>query len=431
MSGSACASASSGSGREGRCASRDARRPGRVCPAGCPSGGGTVFLARPVGQTSRCSRGPRQVRVLPRSAPAQLAPALPLVPQRAGAADPAADRLSRPDVGRGPQQLHRLPRRSPRAGFRDGRLGAGRAAWFRPSQRRLAAGRQTFGRPLRELPRQPPPDRTGHRPCGRRQSQTHDLPGAGVPLRQLSLRRTPRPARARLPALPQRRRLDFHVRPFLRSRQQQLSPARKTQAGGLCQLPPGGRRRGHSAGGVCQTTRGHVRTVQTGRARQLRELPPRSSPGGLRRQLRGLPQRERLGRRQSVAASRRQLPRCHPVSAAGPPPRCRVQELPRSVRSTPRRRTCAGAPGFATGAIQRALVPQVWRLPPGRPPGATGRSVRRRPTRLRGVPYGHRVFTRALRARGSQQDPVSAGRLAPRGGVPELPSRRRSARQAR
>ena len=355
------------------------------------------------------------MRVLSRPAEAHSAPALPRVSHRAGARDPAAHRSSRADVGRNARPLRELPRQSPGSRLRDDQLGAGRAPQLQSSQRRLAAGGQTRDQPMRDLPRQSPHRHAGHRaPAG--SPEAHDLPRPAIAVRELSLRRAPRPAGSRLPALPQRRGPDVRGRPILRSRPHRLSAARETPAAGLRRVPPAGRRWGRSDR-VSQAAGGGLRPVQTDRARQLRELPPRSAPRGLREQLRRLPQRKRLGRRQAVGRDGRKLPRRDPVSAEGPAPRRQMQELPRSIR-------------FAAGAIQGARVSQVRRLPPGWARRTTGGADRRSPGRLRGLPFGERFFTGAVRARGARQDPVPADGRAPRDRLSELSSRRCRARQA-
>ena len=137
--------------------------------------------------------------------------------------------------------------------------------------------------------------------AARSQPEAHDLPRAAIAVRQLSLRRAPRPARAGLPALPQRRGRDLRGPP-----DRSITPAPTFRCAGNTSRWPAPTCHPQVADGAAptgfpQASGGHVRAVQADRARHLRELPPRSPSGGLRQQLRRLPQRKRLGRRQPVA----------------------------------------------------------------------------------------------------------------------------------
>ena len=174
------------------------------------------------------------------------------------------------------------------------------------------------------------------------QSTPHDLPRAASALRQLSLRRAPRSAGTRVPALPHRQRLDLHVRALLRPRRFQLSAARKTQTRPLRRLPSSGSGSKHSRRGLPETARGQLHADEADRARDLRELPPRSAPGEPRPELRRLSHRSRVERHPPHAAPRDQLSRQDPLPLAGPSRRRLLQGLPRSVP-------------VAAGAVSRAF----------------------------------------------------------------------------
>ena len=134
--------------------------------------------------------------------------------------------------------------------------------------------------PVRDLPRQPPHRHAGHRAPARSQPEAHDLPRAAIAVRQLSLRRAPRPAGSGLPALPQRRGPDLRGRPIVRSRPHRLSAARETQAAGLRRLPPAGRRWGRSdrvsqaAGGGRSPGTSRSRTAAARAATAIRTAGP-------------------------------------------------------------------------------------------------------------------------------------------------------------